>query len=108
MQTGNTPHWLTISTLITGSTNAKTILEGYHSILLDEESQPLRIFITEWGRFVSQDAQGYLDSGDAYTCRYNEIVKDIPCKVNVVDDTLLFDKNIEDAFYQYSGILVTM
>ena len=46
-----------------------------------------------------QVLQGYLASDNAYTHRYNEIIKDIPLKVKVVDDTLLFDKNIEDAFY---------
>ena len=38
--------------------------------------------------------QGYLASGDAYKRRYNEIIKDITRKVKVVDDTLLYDKNI--------------
>ena len=43
--------------------------------------------------------QGYVASGDAYTRRYNEIIKDIPRKIKVVDDTLLYDKTIKDAFY---------
>ena len=43
--------------------------------------------------------QGYLASGDAYTRRYDEIIKNVPRKIKIVDDTLLFDKNIEDAFY---------
>ena len=33
----------------------KTVLDavdGYHSVLLDEESQPLTTFITEWGRYM--------------------------------------------------------
>ena len=43
--------------------------------------------------------QGYLASGDAYTFRYDEIIKDIPHKVKIVDDTLLYDSSIEGAFY---------
>ena len=43
--------------------------------------------------------QGYLASGDAYTRRYDEIIKDIPHKVKIVDDTLLYDPNIEGSFY---------
>ena len=43
--------------------------------------------------------QGYLASGDAYTRRYDEIIKNVPRKIKIVNNTLLFDKNIEDAFY---------
>ena len=42
--------------------------------------------------------QGYLVSSDAKTRRYDEIIKNIPCKVKVVD-TLLDDKNIEETFH---------
>ena len=81
----------------------KTVLDAvdcYHSIPLDEESQPLMTFITEWGRFMYlRMPQGYVASGDTYTRRYDEIIKDIPRKIKVVDDTLLYDKTIKDAFY---------
>ena len=33
--------------------------------------------------YVSQDAQGYLASGDAYSHRYDEIIKNIPCKKKI-------------------------
>ena len=43
------------------------------------ESQPLTTFITEWGRFMYlRMPQGYVASGDAYTRRYVEIIKNIP------------------------------
>ena len=42
--------------------------------------------------------QEYLASGDVCTCRYDELIKNIPHKEKVIDDTLLFDKNIENAF----------
>ena len=88
----------------------KTVLDavdGYHSVPLDKESQPLTNFITEWGRFVYlRMPQGYLASGDAYTWRYDEIIKDIPHKVKIVDDTLLYDSNIEGAFFHTFDFLL--
>ena len=81
----------------------KTVLDavdGYHSVLLDKDSQPLTTFITEWGRFMYlRMPQGYLAPGDAYSWRYDEVIKNIPHKVKIVDDTLLYNSNIEGAFY---------
>ena len=80
----------------------KTVLdavEGYHAVSLDEESQHLTTFITPLGRYMYlRMPQGYLASGDAYTRRYDEIIKDVPRKVKIVDDSLLYDQSIEDAF----------
>ena len=81
----------------------KTVLDavdGYHSVLLDEASQPYTTFITEWGRYqYLRMPQGYLASGDAYTRRYDEIIKDMPRKVKIVDDALLYDYSIEESFF---------
>ena len=58
-----------------------------------EESQPLMTFITEWGYFIHlRMLLGHLVSGDTYSCRYDEIIKTVACKVKVVNDTLLFNK----------------
>ena len=77
----------------------KTVLVavyGYHSIRLHKESKPLTTFITEWARFMYlRMAQGYLASGDAYTRRYDAIIKDIPHKVKIIDNTLLYDSKID-------------
>ena len=43
--------------------------------------------------------QGYLVPGAAYIRRYDKIIKDIPCKMKIVDDTLLYDSSINGAFY---------
>ena len=43
--------------------------------------------------------QCYLASGDAYTRRYDEVIKDIVRKIKLVDDTLLYDTDIKEAFY---------
>ena len=81
----------------------KTVIDavdGYHAVRLDEESQLLTTFITEWGRYMYlRMPQGYLASGDAYTRRYDEITKDVKRKVKIVDDTLLYDSTIEEAFW---------
>ena len=88
----------------------KTVLDtvdGYHSVILDEESQPLATFITDWGRFMYlRMPQGYLASGDAYIRRYDEVIKDITRKIKLVDDTLLYDTNFKEAFYHTFDFLM--
>ena len=52
-------------------------------------------FITEWGRFMYlRMPQGYLASGDTYTRRYDEVIKDVDQEVKYVDDVLLYDSGI--------------
>ena len=49
-------------------------VDEYHVIELDAESQPLTMFITEWGHYIYFHLpQEYLAAGDAYT-RQNSIV----------------------------------
>ena len=81
----------------------KTVIDavdGYQAIELDEESQPLTTFITPWGpyQFLRVPA-GLIDSGDKYTSRYDQVIQDVPRKVKCVDDTLLFDSSIREAFF---------
>ena len=67
-------------------------VDGYHAITLDKETQPLTTFITEWGKYIYlRLPQEFIASGDAYTRRYDEIIKNFPCKVKIIDDTLLYD-----------------
>ena len=81
----------------------KTVLDavdGFHAILLDESNKKLTTFITEWGRYRNcRLPQGYLAATDAYTHRYDEIIKDVTNKIKIVDDTLLYDNDIESSFY---------
>ena len=81
----------------------KTVLDavdGYHSVPLDAESQPITTFITEWGRYMyARMPQGFLASGDAYTSRYDQVIIEVPRKVKIVDDVLLHDANVENAFF---------
>ena len=82
-------------------------VDGYHSVPLDKESQPLTTSITEWGRIMYlRMPQDYLASGDVYSRRYDEVIKDIPHKVKIVDETLLYDSNIEGAFYRIFDFLL--
>lgn len=82
----------------------KTVLDatdGYHSIPLDEESKPLTTFITEWGRYrYKRLPQGFIAAGDAYTRRYDEIIKDVKNKVKCVDDTLLWEDSVDESYKQ--------
>ena len=89
----------------------KTILDavdGYQAIELDDESKLLTNFITNWGCFhFLRLPAGLIDSGDKYTSRYDSVIKDVPRKVKCVDDTLLFDYTIEEAFrhtYDYLSL----
>jgi len=43
-------------------------IDGYHAVPLDESSQPLTTFITEWGCYMNlRMPQGFIASGDTYT-----------------------------------------
>ena len=51
---------------------------GYHSVALATDSKDLTTFITPWGRYrYVTMPQGFLASGDAYTERFDPIVKDV-------------------------------
>ena len=86
------------------SNTYKTVIDavdGYHAIPLDEESQKLTTFITEWGRYqYLRMPQGFKAAGDVYTRRYDELIEHIPNKVKIVDDVLLHTVDIENNFWQ--------
>ena len=81
----------------------KTILDAwnaYHLLPLSEEACDATTFITEWGRYrYLRGPQGFKASGDAYTKAYYDLTMDIPRKVQCVDDTLLWDNDIEESFW---------
>ena len=43
--------------------------------------------------------QGFLASNDTDTYCYDNVIKNKPRKVEITDDTCLFDHNIEEAFF---------
>ena len=66
------------------------------------------MFITKWGRYMYLCLpQGYPSAEDAYTRRYDEVIKDIPQKVKIAYDTLLCDNSIEDSFLHTWDYLTT-
>ena len=73
---------------------------GYHSLPLSPETRDATTFITKWGRYRYLRApMGFQASGDAYTRRFDDITVDRPRKTRIVDDTLLWDENVESAFW---------
>ena len=89
----------------------KTVLDahsGYHQVLLDDDSVKLTTFITDLGgRYQSLRApQGFKGSGDAFNRRYDDIIVDVPRKGKVVDDTVIWDSDIVEAFYHTFDFLV--
>ena len=81
----------------------KTVLDAvdsYHSVELDNESQLLTTFITEWGRYMYlRVPQGFIAAGDMFTSRFDDIIAGIPRKVKIIDDTLIHSDSIEDSFW---------
>ena len=89
----------------------KTVADAYHGyfqVVLDEESRALTGFISECGvyRFL-RAPQGLISSGDGYSSRYGEILADIERLRRIIDDTLLHDHSIKDAFYHTFRFLST-
>lgn len=44
-------------------------------------------------------SQGFLASTNAYTRIYDELIKPIPGEAEIVNNTLLYDTNIANAFF---------
>ena len=82
----------------------KTCLDawnGFHAVRLDEESRELTSFITQWGVYrYASCPQGFLASGDGYSHRYDEIVKDFGKLAKCIDDVALWGKDLEDIFWK--------
>ena len=74
---------------------------GYHSVPVDSSDRHYLTFITEFGRYRYCGApQGFIASGDGYTHRYDQIIADVPQKTKCVDDTALWDDEIEDHWWR--------
>ena len=90
-----------VSSIPTGK--LKTVLDawnGYHSLPLTSAGKEATTFITEWGRYRYRRApMGFHASGDAYTRRFDDITAGQKRVVRCVDDSLLWDSDIESAFW---------
>ena len=81
---------------------------GYHQVELDQESRRLTTFITPWGRYrYRRTPMGHCAAGDAYTKRFDDAIQDIPRKLKCIDDTLLYDTCVEEAFWHTYEFLET-
>ena len=80
----------------------KTVLDawnGYHSLGLSPDASNATTFITEWGRYrYLSSPQGFHAAGDGYTKAFDDITIDYNRKAKCIDDTLLWDDNLESAF----------
>ena len=74
---------------------------GFYSVLIRPEDRHLFNFTTEQGIFRYCVApQGFVGSGDAYTDRYDRVISDIPRKTKCVDDTALWDTDLEEHWWR--------
>ena len=81
---------------------------GFHQSELDEESRKLTTFITQWGRYrYLRTPQGLCSSSDAYTRKFDDAIEHIPRKLKCVDDVLLYNSNVEQAFWHTYQFLET-
>ena len=82
---------------------------GYHSLpLASEWDKEATTCITEFGRFRYLTCpQGFLSAGDAYTDRMDRIIQDMERQRWCMDDTLLYDDNIEESFFRACQFLDT-
>ena len=57
-------------------------------------------FITEWGCYMYlQLPHGFIAEGETYFQRYEELIKYVPCKMKITNDTLLYVSDIESSFF---------
>ena len=89
----------------------KTIADahsGFHQSELDEDSSKLTTFVTPWGRYrYLRTPMGLCSSTDAYTRKFDDAIEHIQRKLKCVDDVLLYDHNIENAFWHTYQFLET-
>ena len=74
---------------------------GYHSCQIREQDRHLTTFSTPWGLFRYRRApQGFLSSGDGYNRRFDAILAHFTQLVRCVDDSLLYDENLEEHWWR--------
>ena len=80
---------------------------GYHSVPIHPDDRHLTTFITPWGRFkYLLTPQGATASGDGYTRRYDNIIADFQRKTKIVDDTAMWDEDLESHWWRVIDFLI--
>ena len=98
-------------TIATGvpANKVKTVLDnwhGYHSVPIHPDDRHLTTFITPYGRYQYKTApQGFISAGDGYTQRMDHIVEGTQNFDHCVDDSILWDSDIETNFYSVCKFL---
>jgi len=81
----------------------------FHSVPIRVDDRHYTTFITPWGRYRYRVApQGFLASGDAYSRRFNEIIRDIERKTKCVDDTLMWDDDLTEHWWRMIDFLILL
>ena len=82
--------------------NLKTVFNAwnrYHSVPVREKDQKYLNFHTQWGTYRYKVVpQGWCTSGNIYTRRYDDIIKDIPHCVKQIDNTMLWADNMTEMY----------
>ena len=102
--------WLLVSSIPAGKKKSTfDAWHGYHSLeLASEEDRAATSFITCWGRYRYRTCpQGFLAAGDAYTDRLDRLLQEFERQERCIDDTLLYDDTIEEAFHRACKFLET-
>ena len=100
------PHTIVMS--VPGNT-IKSVLDnwhGYHSVPIHQEDRHLTTFITPYGRYRYRTApQGFISAGDGYTHRMDLIVEGVENFEHCVDDSILWDQDIESNFFRICNFI---
>ena len=101
------PPWSIAASIPPGT--VKSVLDcwhGYHSVPIAPEDRHLTTFLTPWGQFrYLTTPQGFISAGDGYTDRTDRIIGDFPNVKKCVDDSILYDADIETNFHQVCSFL---
>ena len=80
---------------------------GYHSVPLRVSDRHLTTFITPFGRWrYTRAPQGFVSSGDGYNRRFMAILEGFARMERCVDDTIHYDKNLEDHWWRTVDFLI--
>ena len=82
---------------------------GYHSVPLRQEDRHLTTFITSWGCYCYlRNPQGFAGARDGYNRRFDAVLVDFVDKERSEDNTVFWDKDIEDHWWRTIQFLETV
>ena len=107
-QTHHTPSpWNIVSSIPAGKIKSLVdCFHGYHSVPIHPADRHYTTFLTPWGRFCYRTSpQGFLSAGDSYSHRMDQIIGDFQDYQKCVDDSIIWDDNIEQNFHRICQFL---